>query len=269
MNGLFENELVLIDNPSNLLDILIKTQLILLKYINNNDDYSHLIETYSSLLTSAFFLNDDTLKCQSTYDTLINSVNQLNNPVFILNFIKGIFGHPHVLIKPALGCHLLLNYFNNFNTSNHDLISRTISLFSPILINILALANYSSHGYNLTSYLIQIDTISIVNDWANCAKDQINESKNNEGIHKLKHYLKLNILNQFFIQHTGFPIDNQINGTSGRKSNLPVIHAPDWFKNDNSNTFTTQKVYSSNEFRTLRMAAQGIRAPSKHVDSFQ
>ncbi|TIA91931.1 hypothetical protein E3P99_00794 [Wallemia hederae] len=182
--------------------------------------------------------------------------------------VTGILTHDLALSCPVSISTLLLHYIESFEADHHHELVVCLAQHTPILINLLALSNHTQKGLNLTSCIIEMDDIAIVNDWAVEARHQMQSSQDLAGVDRLAHLTKCSILNHFFEKHTGSPIQLEESDAED-PSDLPTVDAPEWFKEQSAKVASTQKVYSSNEFRTLRMAAQGIRAPSKHVDSFE
>ncbi|TIC04106.1 hypothetical protein E3Q16_02812 [Wallemia mellicola] len=221
--------------------------------------------TASSLTTTAYLLGGSDSSRQTVNALALQSLDLQKTHAIV----EGMVGHDMALLRPIEVSKVLLDYAKELKQDQYHSFVISISQHTPTIVNLLALANHSIIGQDLTAFLIDIDHLHIVNDWAAEAKMQIQSTAKTVGAERLNHLIKASILNQFFVEHTGTTLEAEKATLPAKSSELPVIDAPDWFKEQSAKFASTQKVYSSNEFRTLRMAAQGIRAPSKHVDSFE
>lgn len=221
--------------------------------------------TASSLTTTAYLLGGSESSRQTVKELALQSLDLKKTHAIV----EGMVAHDIVLLRPVEVSQMLLDYAKDLKEDQYHNFVISISQHTPTIVNLLALANHSTIGQDLTAFLIDIDTLHIVNDWAAEAKMQIQSTAKAVGAERLNHLIKASILNQFFVEHTGSTLEAEKATLPAKTSELPIVDAPDWFKEQSAKFASTQKVYSSNEFRTLRMAAQGIRAPSKHVDSFK
>lgn len=247
-----------------------QTHMRLIRLLSNAASLSlelSLLATASSLTTSAYLMasvGDD----DGDHALITQLAMQSTSLHDTHAMLTGILTHTLTLIHPVSITAFLLRYTRHLQPDQHHAFVVSLAQYTPTVINLLALSNHSESGLQLTAHIIDIDDIEIVNDWAVEAKHQMQSGAQLEGVQRLTHLIKCSILNAFFIQHTGSAIEVDETHPS-EASDLPTIDAPEWFKEQSAKVASTQKVYSSNEFRTLRMAAQGIRAPSKHVDSFE
>ncbi|TIA71019.1 hypothetical protein E3P91_02808 [Wallemia ichthyophaga] len=225
------------------------------------------------LTTSAYIINsgsgsgiNDNANDYDVIETLITHLNTHSISLQSIHaVITGILTHSLTPTHPIQISELLLRYSTHLQHNQHHPFIVSLAQHSPTLINILALSHHAQPGTQLTTRIIELDDIAIVNDWANEAKLQIKQGNSLQGVQRLTHLIKRSILHAFFLQLTGEALDDD-RVYQKTSQPLPTIDAPPWFKQQSANFASTQKVYSSNEFRTLRMAAQGIRAPSKHLD---